>query len=316
MFSGLLTIAVTCIMFRMIVFYRKKSVIKMLLVNTDIAADVKTYCMDNRDQYQAVLQKVNSFVDFAYKMYSMFTITVLMMMIVPLFNKEKVLLIKVWVPLDIDWKSNEIAFWIMYVFTNTTMAFCAISIGRCLFVWYIMLNISLKYEILGYRLTNLKVKQHSSRMDIISCIKYHLDIKSNLQKFYDCFNSLFTYQIVTSNISLCAEAFVLAFIHVETPFEYLLYFATMNYLLFEIFFILYYGNEITVNSEKLSTFLFQSKWFDQSHGIRKDIKIVMEILKRPVRLLVGFVIVFPLDLATFTSILNMSYSLFNILRNS
>lgn len=178
MFSGLLTIAVTCIMFRMIVFYRKRTVIRNLLANTDVSVDVKNYCIDNTDQYRAVLRKLETFVDFAYKMYYMFTVTVLMMMIVPLFNKEKVLLIKVWVPLDVDWKDNEIAFWIMYIFTNTTMALCAISIGRCLFVWYIMLNISLKYEILGYRLTNLKSQQQSSKLDLISCVNYHLEIKA------------------------------------------------------------------------------------------------------------------------------------------
>lgn len=178
MFSSLLSIAVSCIMFRMVIFYRKKKVIEKLLVNTDVFADVNNYCSENKDQYNSVLEKINSFVDFAYKMYCMFTVTVLMMMIVPLFNKEKVLLIKVWLPLDVDWKSNDLAFWIMYLFTNTTMAFCAISIGRCLFVWYIMLNISLKYEILGYRLTNLKIQQSSTRSDFIDCIQYHLQIKA------------------------------------------------------------------------------------------------------------------------------------------
>lgn len=88
----------------------------------------------------------------------------------------------------------------------------------------------------------------------------------------------------------------------ETPFEYLLYSATMMYVLFEIFFILYYGNEIILNSEKLATYLFESKWFEQSPAMQKIIKFLMEILKQPIRLLVGFVVVFPLNLKTFTSV--------------
>lgn len=178
MFPALLTIAVSCIMFRMIIFYRKQNVIQKLLINTDVIGDVNQYCIGNKEQYIVVLKKINSFVDFAYQMYSMFTVTVLMMIIVPLFSSEKVLLVKVWIPFEIDWKTNDIAFWMLYVFTNTTMAFCAISIGRCLFVWYIMLNISLKYEILGYRLTNLKHQLISPRTELISCIKYHLQIKA------------------------------------------------------------------------------------------------------------------------------------------
>lgn len=76
----------------------------------------------------------------------------------------------------------------------------------------------------------------------------------------------------------------------------------MNYLLFEIFFILYYGNEITLNSEKLATNLFQSEWFVQSLTMGKNIQFLMEILKRPTTLLVGFVLIFPLNLATFSSV--------------
>ncbi|KAJ6641888.1 Odorant receptor 43a [Pseudolycoriella hygida] len=144
----------------------------------------------------------------------------------------------------------------------------------------------------------------------------YFDTYSDLKEFSDCFNNLFAYQIITSAVSLCAEAFVLAFIEADTPFEYLLYFATMNYLLFEIFFILYYGNEIILNSNKLSKYLFQSKWYEQPLSMQKLIKFLMEVLKQPMRLYVGFVVVFPLNLATFSSILNTSYSLFNILRNS
>lgn len=178
MFSVLLSIAVCCIMYRMVIFYQKQSVIKKLLVNTDVFADVSNYCIENKDQYNAILDKLNTFVDFAYQMYCMFTVTVLMMMIVPLFYTEKVLLIKIWVPFEIDWKSNDLAFWIIYVFTNTCMAFFAISIGRCLFVWLIMLNLSLKFEILGFRLTNLKVQQNFNRINFIDCINYHQQIKA------------------------------------------------------------------------------------------------------------------------------------------
>lgn len=177
MFSILLSIAVWCIMFRMVVFYRKRHVIEKLLIDTHVFADVNNYCTEKKEQYSSVLKKLDTFVDFAYKMYCMFTVTVLMMMIVPLFSSEKVLLIKIWVPFNVDWKSNDLAFWLIYIYTNTCMALFATSIGRCLFVWHIMLNISLKFEILGYRLTNLKSQKLQTRIDFIDCIKYHQQIK-------------------------------------------------------------------------------------------------------------------------------------------
>lgn len=178
MFIGCFSIMVINITFRMVIFYQKRNVIKKLFVNTDVFADVKKYCMENKEKHDTILEKLNTFVDFAYTMYCMFIVTVLMMIIVPLFIKEKFLLLSIWVPLEIDWRTNDIAFWILYVFTNSTMALCLVSIGRCLFVWYIMLNISIKFEILGCRLTNLKGQQSSSREDFIDCIQYHLQIKA------------------------------------------------------------------------------------------------------------------------------------------
>lgn len=178
MFIGCFSIMVLNITFRMVIFYRKRNVIKKLFLNTDIFADVENYCMENKETYNAILEKLNTFVDFAYTMYCMFVVTVLMMIIVPLFIKEKFLLLSIWVPFEIDWRTNDIAFWILYVFTNSTMALCVVSIGRCLFVWYIMLNISIKFEILGCRLTNLKGQQSYSRQDFIDCIQYHLRIKA------------------------------------------------------------------------------------------------------------------------------------------
>lgn len=74
------------------------------------------------------------------------------------------------------------------------------------------------------------------------------------------------------------------------------------YMTVEIFFILYYGNEITLNSAKLQTFLFFSNWIEQSNANRKYVIIVMEQLKQPLQMFAGFLFMFKLDLATFTSV--------------
>lgn len=178
MFSGCFSIMVINITLRMMLFHQKRNSIEKLLVNTDVFADVDKYCMGNRDKVNAIYDKLNTFVDFAYKLYCMFIVTVLMMIIVPLFFKEKFLLLTIWVPKELDWKTNDIVFWIMYVFTNGTMVLCTFVIGRCLFVWYVMLNISIKFDILGYRFKNLKSQQHSYRKELIDCISYHIQIKT------------------------------------------------------------------------------------------------------------------------------------------
>lgn len=78
------------------------------------------------------------------------------------------------------------------------------------------------------------------------------------------------------------------------------YFSTGMYNIFDIFIVMYFGNEIKLSSNRLSYCLFESNWTGQSKSYQKTIIILGEVLKQPHQLLISKL--YPLNLETFTSV--------------
>lgn len=75
----------------------------------------------------------------------------------------------------------------------------------------------------------------------------------------------------------------------------------------------YFGNEMIIASEKLSTSLFHSDWMNESREFRMAMKIFMENAKIPIKL--SAVGIFQLSLDNFLKIINSAYSLYAVLKN-
>lgn len=69
------------------------------------------------------------------------------LLIVPFLGSEKKLFVNIAFPLD--WRNNEIAYWIAFAFVLTEGIFLALTPFFSVVMWYLMLNCALKYEILG-----------------------------------------------------------------------------------------------------------------------------------------------------------------------
>lgn len=78
------------------------------------------------------------------------------------------------------------------------------------------------------------------------------------------------------------------------------YFSAVLYNTFDIFMIMYFGNEIEVSSGRLIYCLFESNWIEQSKAFKKHVIILTEVLKQPQQLVV--IKLYPLNLATFTTV--------------
>lgn len=81
---------------------------------------------------------------------------------------------------------------------------------------------------------------------------------------------------------------------------------------FEIFLPCYIGNDLSVASHKLSLALFHSNWPEGSKKLRTTLKIFMENVKKDT-VITAFGI-FDVNLSTFTTIANSTYSLFAVLK--
>lgn len=78
------------------------------------------------------------------------------------------------------------------------------------------------------------------------------------------------------------------------------YVVLLFYIIFDIFMVMNFGNEIKISSNRLSYCLFESNWIDQSNENKKRVIILTEILKQPYQLIVCKV--YPLDLKSFSAV--------------
>jgi hypothetical protein len=94
---------------------------------------------------------------------------------------------------------------------------------------------------------------------------------------------------------------------------FLSYFFFLLLISLQIFATSLYGNQITLESEKLSESLFNSIQNQQTTKFKTSMIIFMENLKKPIK--VQAFEVFSIDLENFLKIINMAYSLFAVLKS-
>lgn len=82
--------------------------------------------------------------------------------------------------------------------------------------------------------------------------------------------------------------------------EVVIHVISLFYNLEDIFVIMYFGNEIKLQSSRLGYCLFESDWIDQPQSTIKNLIIFGELLQQPIELVTLYI--YPLTLDTFTSV--------------
>ncbi|XP_037024900.1 odorant receptor 94b-like [Bradysia coprophila] len=300
------------------IIWNEKKVIDLMYASS-------TSCTDDYETFFHVNKKLANFTTFTkcflVATFALFIITAF----TPLLTKQ--LIFNFAFPLD--YKTDEGAFWIAYVFIATSFL---LSVTCCLFtsmVWYIMMNFVVKFELLGNdfknlvvvriekqdadSLTNRQAKQTLYLRHLIEAIKSLESTTELLEEFASTFSNLFLLQIFTSSLCICGGVYSLAFSSHDDPIQDGFYAIVLFYCFFDTFTLMYLGNEIMFSSDRLSYCLFESNWIEQTQCCKRSIIIVVERLKQPQQIIVCKL--FPLTLESFSIIVNRAYSMFNILQN-
>lgn len=170
-FLVMCTTSGSCLILKIIHFYRKREDIRKVL------DEMNDYTIHDQMQYDQINGKIEKFSKFKSFVFRVVYGVVGLQLVVPLILQEKVLLIKIWVP--IDWSHSNAAYWIINVYSVICIALYAVAIEFSVIVWYLMLNFALKYEMLGCQLMNLGNNGGCSsrfKTDLINCIESHLQI--------------------------------------------------------------------------------------------------------------------------------------------
>ncbi|XP_037034389.1 odorant receptor 30a-like [Bradysia coprophila] len=282
------------------------------------------HSIENRDEYEQASKKIDKFISFVRPYCSAFFITAPLLIVskLPIFSSDGGLPVFI----SLSWNDSEIVFWLAYLFVSLSTLLYVVAYLFTPLIWYMMLNYSIEYELLGNKLRKLgvgkktAVKQNDLRLsqrsrfaeDLIVLVKANRTLTETIERFRSCFSPLFLGQITTSGIAICASIYNLAFASNQDIVQTEFHVVVLLCVTFDIFLDMYLANDITVASDRLSYCLFESNWIDQTESCKKHVLIMGEVLKEPQKLVV---LIYPMNLETFLTIINGAYSMFNILKS-
>lgn len=136
--------------------------------------------------FNSVNTKLSKFSNFATVMLVFINIGIICICSVPFIGTENTLYMNIAFPLD--WKNNQIAFWIANAFIFTEMYLSLIIVMFSVTIWYLVFCCSLRYEVLGNEIRNMghrenmmkissKEKQKLFLNDLKKSIDVHLCLK-------------------------------------------------------------------------------------------------------------------------------------------
>lgn len=239
----------------------------------------------------------------------------------PFFSHE--LALKMWFPYDLK---NPILFWIsaLYQYISTvggSWADAALELTPVFFMAYItgmleqlcddLENLEKPKKLLKKKEAWLEVKETAASFDekLLIIIQKHKNLIEIMRKFEKIFNFTFFVRGLTSAVVFCTTAFTLVSVD-DTRVMLRLFFymiATSGQLSIPS----YFGNEISFISDKLSTALFHSEWYDEED--KGNFLMLMIFLRRKIQ--VTTFKIFQLDLGTFLRVCNSAYSLYAVFKN-
>ncbi|XP_037035698.1 odorant receptor 94b-like [Bradysia coprophila] len=299
------------------------------------------HSIQNREEYELANRKIEKLMKFLRPYCLAIFITVFLVIVIklPIFSADKGLPFFI----SFTWNVSEIFYWLAYLIISLSIVLSAVINFITVLVWYIMLNYSIEYELLGNKLKTLgvstekdknqdkndkqkkiveKIQSRKSQIgvqqskkfveNLIVLIKAHRNLTETVERFRSCFSTLFLAQITISGIIICVSVYSLAFTSNRNIVQTEFYFAELLYGFFDIFLVMYLANDITVMSDRLSYCLFSSNWIEQTESCKKYVLIMGEMLKQPQQLVI---LIYPMNLETFLKIVKGAYSMFNILKS-
>nr|UVB79103.1 odorant receptor 1 [Heortia vitessoides] len=147
----------------------------------------------------------------------------------------------------------------------------------------------------------------------LECLHHYEQISKTNKRLQDIFGTAILVQFGIGGWILCMAAYKLISLNVlSIEFASMTLFITC--ILTELFLYCYYGNEVTVESDRVLQSLYGMEWLRAPAPLKRSLVLVMERAKRPLRPAAGLII--PLSLNTFVTILKSSYTFYAVLRQT
>lgn len=145
--------------------------------------EVSMHTIQCKEKFNETEKKLKTFNYLATGLIGATVFVVLLTTAFPIVFK-KVLAIEIWFPLD--YKQNDLNFWIAHAYIVYCALICLLMVSFTAVIWYVMFNMSIKYQILGNGLENLASYSLSTKHGVQNSKLFY----KNLVKCIECFTTL------------------------------------------------------------------------------------------------------------------------------
>ncbi|XP_065359763.1 uncharacterized protein LOC135953713 [Calliphora vicina] len=167
-------------------------------------------------------------------------------------------------------------------------------------------------HVLSMRVAKLgKKTKLQNNLELLKCVQDHKDLLLYRSKLEQVISFYMFLQILVTSINLCAAIVIVILFTTDlfTILYYCIYFLSMTA---EIFPVCYYGSIMEIEFQNLTNALFSANWIDQDDVFKKNLRIFIEITKKPLYVTAWL---FRINLNSFLVVCKNSYSLFALIMN-
>ncbi|XP_019697643.2 odorant receptor 67a-like [Harpegnathos saltator] len=240
--------------------------------------------------------------------------------------KTRTLPVYNWAPFDL---SSMAVFLPMLIYQSLALCLCAnSSVAHETLISGLMIQICAQFEILCHRAHIMPIlltqaeKDSKSEQDlrareksiIRDLVQHHLHVYKFAHMVNDVFALIMFIQFVMISLVLCMSVYRMSnMTSLFTP-EFAHIFSYLASMLMQIFLYCWYGNEVTLKSAEVCHAIYEMNWTPLRIRIMKDLNIIMMRASKPFTMSSGYVVTLTVD--SFMSILKISYSTYNFLKDS
>ncbi|XP_012059527.1 PREDICTED: putative odorant receptor 71a [Atta cephalotes] len=228
---------------------------------------------------------------------------------------------RIWLPFNY---TIPLAFWTISIHQIVTLIFATmINVSTDILVFGLFLHTCAQFEIFESRLHKLVISKtinylgnaisslNKDKTEISECIRHHLSIYKYAKMVNVIFNQVLFVQFFASILVLCTSVYYLS-IHIRN-FSGILPFLVYTIGMFvQIYIYCWSGNEVILKSMSVGDAVYCMDWSLLSVNEKKQLLMVMVRSTIPIKFTSSFLIT--VSLQSYSSILKLSYSAFNILQ--
>ncbi|CAD6225661.1 GSCOCT00013839001.3-RA-CDS, partial [Cotesia congregata] len=145
------------------------------------------------------------------------------------------------------------------------------------------------------------------------CVRHHISIFELFDDISKVFSTVIFVQYSVGSVIFCTSIYRMSDMDVMT-IEFVSNIFYIGSMLSQIFLLCVSANQVTLEFQDLNTALYDSKWFAVDNNARKSLIIMMINSQNQVTFTTGHIVTLSLD--SFTNLVKLSYTIYNVLQQS